>query len=406
MYVDAPGLGSISSNSCPKRLLVPHLCRHQKALHLIILSSANVSHAGPSDFTACKRPCAAAAWQVHDGGTALHGGLPPGYQTWVLSARATASSFAGRGSPAAPEAVHVDLPEAAGPSAQPAAGAEHGAAQRLPKAAPVPGSDVWRTEPSSAEAAAAAATAAYKLLQDDPGSTEGEQDAGQTSSLEEASSGGSECGGSTRGLSEDSTGALWDYPEADPNMAVTGAEAPMGLGAFPSPRPRRWVSVAPSAWGPTKLAAGVSLHSLPHLDDSLLLAGAGQLPAPVHHVSAAQPPRSLPSAVPAAPSGRSGTVARAQAKEAVTASSRLELRLRGGRQSQELSKEQVKASCSGAVGTSGRDWLRYEEEPGFSCWRGVGAAVSARLNRRGGRLLSLDLPDGTVVLQDARLQFT
>ena len=379
--------------------------------------------AGPSDWTACKQPCAAAAWRVHDGGgTALHGGLPPGYQTWVLSARATAASFAGRGSSAAPEPAdgpggnsHATGSRAAQPAGAEDAGPQHWPAQKPPKAVPAPGSAAGRPTPTAPEAAAAAADAAYRLLQDDAGSAEGEPNAADAASFEEvtASSNGSDSGAASVLEDGSGSGALWDYSDAGPTAVITGAEAPMGLAAFPSPRPRRWVSVAPSAWQPTGPGAGLSLHSLPVLDDSLLLGGAEQLSALSHRASSAQPPRSFPAApaastsAPAQSSGRPAAAAPAQGKKVAAASSQPELRLRGGRaQSNELPKEIFlpQASYSRPAGNSARRWRQCEEEPA-SCWRSVAAAVAARCSGRGGNLISLDLPDGTEVLQDARLQF-
>ena len=75
--------------------------------------------AGPHGFVLLKKPCSGAAWRVHGNEQqGRHSGLPPGYQTWVLSARATAATFSSRSANSA--GVHQATaaePECTGPSA-------------------------------------------------------------------------------------------------------------------------------------------------------------------------------------------------------------------------------------------------------------------------------------------------
>ena len=273
--------------------------------------------AGPSDWSVLKRPCVNAAWRVHDGGTALHGGLPPGYQSWTLSVRATAAHFAARDGPSAPAAAGPKPPDPApapsgdmpapadmGPSSSPATtgAATTGAASRIPR-------------PVSQRRAEA--TAAFKLLQESFRS--GEQGDSQTTSSDEesASSGdGSEALTDSQELSDGSVHSPWQ-PEftGSAQSALTGAEAPMGLAAFPTPRPRRWISVAPSAWETPISNAGLGLHSLPILDDSLLLG----IPEAASSSRSSAPLRLAPARVsaPAGLADRAETAARTSVPQAV-----------------------------------------------------------------------------------------
>ncbi|BDA46593.1 hypothetical protein COCOBI_09-0450 [Coccomyxa sp. Obi] len=394
------------------------------------------------DWTVCKRPCASAAWRVHDGGTALHGGLPPGYQAWTLSVRATAASFAGRHGPGAlaaaagggpkppspapaasgsmpapddmpgpssshaPAAMAAAAPAASGsvpapddmpgpssshaPAAMAAAAPAASGSMPAPDDMPGPSSshapaamaaaapaasgsvpapyDIPGPSSSHAPAAMAAAapaasgsmpapddmpgpssshapaamaaaktgvaagkseqqsqraaeaTAAFRLLQDSSGGSEQGSPEATSSDKESASSAdGSGALEDSQGSSDGNVHSSWQPQNVGCSQsALTGAQAPMGLAAFPTPRPRRWVSVAPSAWDNPVSDAGLGFHSLPILDDSLLLGIAE--PAPSSRTSA---PRRFPSVLVSAPAGstdRSETTARTLAAQAASRS--------------------------------------------------------------------------------------
>lgn len=449
--------------------------------------------AGPSDWTVCKRPCASAAWRVHDGGTALHGGLPPGYQSWTLSVRATAASFASRDGPGAPAAVAAAGPKPPAPAPAPSGSMPAPADVSRPSSSHAPAAPAAAAAGSSRPKSqrAAEATAAFRLLQDSCGGSEQGSPHITPSDDESASSAdGSEALEDSQGSSDEILHPTWQPDTVGfSHSALTGAQAPLGLAAFPTPRPRRWVSVAPSAWESPVSNARPGLRSLPILDDSLLLgipeptpssrSNAPRRLASVHvsvpaspanrpetvartfaplpvcrwgppqpagppamaaHKSKALPgvPGSMsglgePAAregrathrtsvqlrrpvfeiVPERPVGQPEAAARASANPPVAAPAQAELRLRGGRQSQNL-HEDIPASCwAKTAGTSGRYTgssskgvqLLTEAEWAASCWRGVVAAAAARFGARHERLVCLDLPDGTSVLQDAKLEF-
>ena len=272
---------------------------------------------GPSDWSVLKRPCVNAAWRVHDGGTALHGGLPPGYQSWTLSVRATAAQFAVRDGPGASAAGPKPSPSAPAPNCGMPAPADISGPSSSPATtgAATPGAAGGILRPVSQRRVEA--TAAFKLLQETcRGSEQGSSQV--TSSDEESVSSGDglEALTDSQGSSDGSLHSPWQ-PEftGSAQSALTGAEAPMGLAAFPTPRPRRWVSVAPSAWESPASNAGLGLQSLPILDDSLLLG----IPEAASSSRSSAPLRLAPARVsaPAGLADRAETAARTSVPQAV-----------------------------------------------------------------------------------------
>ncbi|CAL8471194.1 g10736 [Coccomyxa elongata] len=418
---------------------------------------------GPNDWTVCKRPCASAAWRVHDGGTALHGGLPPGYQSWTLSVRATAASFASRDGPGAPAAGAAAGPKPPSPTPAPSGSMPAPDDMSGPRSSHVPTATAAAAAGSSRPKSqrAAEATAAFRLLQDSCGGSE-QGSHHVTSSDEECASSadGLEALEHSQGSSDGSVHSCWQ-PEFAGHIqsALTAAEAPMGLAAFPTPRPRRWVSVAPSAWENPVSDATRGLQSLPILNDSLLL-GIPE-PTPSSRSNAPRPLRRLAPLHLSAPASLADRSELSAPTSAAQAASRLAPLQPAGRTAMAARPSGARPSLPGSTSVPGQLAARVEmaahpvsvqlrrpmstaapEKPAgrlkaaarasadppvaaptaqgsssngvqlltegesaASCWRGVLAAAAARFGARQEKLVCLDLPDGTSVLQDAKLEF-
>lgn len=373
------------------------------------------AHAGPSNFTACKQPTANAAWRVHNGGTALHGGLPPGYQTWSLSARATVSSFAGRaipsaGSPGFHDPSHWSDPDAG----QSVLGLKKPAAPPALRSSSRPAAASERQSDQDA----AAIAAAYRLLQDGLESTDGEKNSACVS--EDDHDDGSSSSASSGILQEiaecdfplpnDSLGLLLvsrDAPLVAAASRPLAPEAPVASSsgtAFRNAPRQRWMSVAPQA-------TGASLKSLPLMKDSLML-GTNE-PAVVSDSNIQLPKRAMPQlpmshpekAAALAPAGivslQDTNIPRHERASAVT---QPQLRLRRV----ERLPESFSPSCSGTdwASCSSTEQPSKEEPLSFSGWLSVLAAIFAGLGGHRGSIHILELPDGSTVEQDAKLEFT